>query len=321
MADKQYYAVQNLDENGEYRANKYNRRLGLEFSAVTPSLVTKVDALRTPLSDILTILENDGAIVLQNALPHSQIQSFRRAHQQVISRPDIQSMMESQLHQSNLDEPAQSFYKSEQTTHDGLRLRTTARGRFDLKHLDRRDGPALAELSRTVDPLVLPPIIKNMLHHCMGSPWRVTTVGSIPTLPDAVGGDWHRDIGEGLFGEEQDVKLLPDYYFNALIPLGDVENESCGTEIVVGSHREGIGKLVDRRMVASGKAGDIIFFNGKCVHRGRPNVSGVSRDLVYIVYAAKWFEQGRNAVKEVQEWGSLGQPKGVRVIGELTSKL
>ena len=322
MADQQYYAVQNRDENGEYRANKYNRRLGTAFSKTTPPLVTKVDATNTPLSTILDILERDGAVVLKNAIPESQIQPFRTAHEDVLSRPDIQSMMQSQLRQSSLDadSPAQSFYKAEQTTHDGLRLRNTALGRFDLKHLDRRDG-SLAELSRTVDPLVLPFIVESMLQHCMGTPWRVTTVGSIPTLPDASGGDWHRDIGEGLFGEEQDVKMLPDYYFNALIPLGKIENESSGTEIVVGSHREGIDKLVDRRMVASGVAGDIIFFNGKCVHRGRPNVSQRRRDLIYIVYAAKWFEQGRDALKEVREWGSMGQPKGVRKIGELQSSL
>ena len=27
----------------------------------------------------------------------------------------------------------------------------------------------------------------------------------------------------------------------------------------------------------------------------------------------------KNALKEVQEWGSMGQPKGVRKIGELES--
>ena len=41
--------------------------------------------------------------------------------------------------------------------------------------------------------------------------------------------------------------MLPGYDFNALIPLGKIEHESSGTEIVVGSHREGIDKLVDRR--------------------------------------------------------------------------
>ena len=50
----------------------------------------------------------------------------------------------------------------------------------------------------------------------MATPWRVKTVGSLPTLAHAAGGDWHRDIGEGLFRETLDL-ALPDYYFNALV--------------------------------------------------------------------------------------------------------
>ena len=39
------------------------------------------------------------------------------------------------------------------------------------------------------------------------------------------------DIGTGLFGEDADLSL-PDYYFNALIPLDEVTREN-GTEIVL----------------------------------------------------------------------------------------
>ena len=319
-----YYSIQNTDENGEYRANKYNRKLGLGYSNNTLPLVTKLDPSTASLAEILKVLERDGAVVLKNALPVAQVAKFAQEHQKVLNRKDISEMMQQQLQERKDDltqnNSAKSFYKGERTTSDGLRMRTTAFGRFDLKHLDRRDGP-LKELSSAIDPLVLPDIVKTLLSHTMGTPWRVTTVGSIPTLPNAVGGDWHRDIGEGLFGEEQDVKLIPDYYFNALIPLGTIENEECGTEIVVGSHREGIADVVDRRFIASGVAGDIIFFNGKCIHRGRPNVSERQRDLIYIVYAAKWFEQGRDAVKEIGEWGSKERPVGEKEIGKLRSKL
>jgi hypothetical protein len=50
------------------------------------------------------------------------------------------------------------------------------------------------------------------------TPLRLMRVGSIPAQPGADAGDFHRDIGEGLFGESFDLQL-PDYYFNALIPL------------------------------------------------------------------------------------------------------
>ena len=41
----------------------------------------------------------------------------------------------------------------------------------------------------------------------------------------------HRDIGLGLFGESVDLGL-PDYYFNALIPLEPLTPEN-GTELVM----------------------------------------------------------------------------------------
>ncbi len=41
----------------------------------------------------------------------------------------------------------------------------------------------------------------------------------------------HRDIGLGLFGESVDLGL-PDYYFNALIPLEELTPEN-GTELVM----------------------------------------------------------------------------------------
>ena len=36
------------------------------------------------------------------------------------------------------------------------------------------------------------------------------------------------------------------------------------------------------------------------------------------MYAAKWFEQGRDAAKEDPRWASVTQPKGVRKIGRST---
>jgi hypothetical protein len=78
-------------------------------------------------------------------------------------------------------------------------------------------------------------------------------------LCDLPGFRWHRDIGEGLWGEELDLRL-PDYYFNALVPLGAASPEA-GTEILLGSHavgRDGVADLA--RAVAAAGAGDVVFF-------------------------------------------------------------
>ena len=147
----------------------------------------------------------------------------------------------------------------------------------------------------------------------MATPWRVKTVGSLPTAPGAAGGDWHRDIGEGLFGEDLDLRL-PDYYFNALVPLGAAA-PTAGTEIVLGSQAAPVARLRLRDVaVASGAPGDVFFFNGKCVHRGRPNATDRRRDLVYVVYAAKWFEQGRDPNTELAAFHSTAPPAGDRAI-------
>jgi hypothetical protein len=64
--------------------------------------------------------------------------------------------------------------------------------------------------------------------------------------------------------------------------------------------------------MASGKPGDIIFFNGKLLHRGCPNDCPSPRNMVYVVYAAKWFQQNRDPAGEVYQ--STKMPEGQREI-------
>eukprot|EP00658_Telonema_sp_P-2_P040908 TRINITY_DN29256_c0_g1_i1.p1 TRINITY_DN29256_c0_g1~~TRINITY_DN29256_c0_g1_i1.p1 ORF type:complete len:307 (-),score=70.31 TRINITY_DN29256_c0_g1_i1:183-1010(-) len=210
-----------------------------------------------------------------------------------------------------------SFYKGGERNVNGLRISTTQRGRFDFKSLDRRDQGGYLEqrhpqLAQAMEPLVMPGLVKQLLQCCMGAQYRMTTFGSLPTQPGAAGGDWHRDIGEGLFGEELDTRL-PDYYFNAIIPLDDCGTADNGTEMLLGSHRAGYDGLSGcTRAVASGKVGDIVFFNGKILHRGRPNGILQERNMVYVVYSAKWFAQNYDPNKEY--WQSTQPTTGSKVL-------
>ena len=306
-----FYKTQNADENGEYRANKYNRALGMEFRDVSCP-VPALDA-NLPLEVLAAAVLEHGGILLKEAIPAAWVTAFKAAHDDKLGgelKPLADALLKQQEAAEQRGEEASSFYKGELQTESGLRLRTTARGRFDLKHLDRRDGPDKT-LSDAVEPLVLPSVVRQLLQRLMATPWRVKTVGSLPTNAGASGGEWHRDIGEGLFGEELDLKL-PDYYFNALVPLSPTDpSPNSGTEIVLGSHKVGIAGISSlETAVASGTAGDVFFFNGKCVHRGRPNDSHEKRDLVYVVYAAKWFEQGRDPNSELDDYLSAEQPQG-----------
>lgn len=82
---------------------------------------------------------------------------------------------------------------------------------------------------------------------------------------------------------------------------------------VLGSHVTEAGSLDRKRIaVAAGDPGDVLFFNGKCVHRGRPNGAATRRDLLYVVYAAKWFEQGRDSKVELADYHSIDPPRGDR---------
>lgn len=101
--------------------------------------------------------------------------------------------------------------------------------------------------------------------------------------------------------------------FNALIPLDPVTAQN-GTEIVLGSHTmptEGLGGC--DRAVAVADLGDVIFFNGKCVHRGCPNFTDTWRSLIYVVFAAQWFDQGRDPSLEELMPYSVERPTGTDI--------
>jgi hypothetical protein len=317
-----HYEVLNADASGEYRAKKYERALGKHHPDL-PDITSTNDA-ETSIGDLLVQLESQGVVVLKNVLPKSVVERANAAHNALIA--DVQPQIDD-LQQVAYGDPShrnQSFYKGGERDVGGLRIRTTAKGRIDLKSLDRRDqGAYVTEkhpgLADAMEPLVMPPIVTEMLQRSMGTQYRMTTFGTLPTQPHAVGGDWHRDIGEGLFGEDNDIKL-PDYYFNALIPLHNNPERDAevrnGTEFLLGSHRCGMDELDKcQRVMASGKVGDIIFFNGKLVHRGCPNMSSVARNMVYVVYSAKWFQQNRDPKGEVA-YQSTQMPAGTREISK-----
>ena len=131
----------------------------------------------------------------------------------------------------------------------------------------------------------------------------MTTFGSLPTQPEALGGDWHRDIGEGdqpaqkpwlicctqVFSAKKQtcgyltitLMLSSPSTTTATTITGQVAvailrhrstNSWIGAEFVLGSHKMGLDGLSQcKRATAAGKPGDIVFFNGKMLHRGCPN--------------------------------------------------
>jgi len=105
-------------------------------------------------------------------------------------------------------------------------------------------------------------------------------------------GKWHRDIMP-LFNigstKENDTYTvsLPDFYFTLFIPLTPCNRQNGATEMIIGSHIGINGPLA----VAECEPGDLIVMNGKLIHRATPNFSDVDRDMLYIIYCAKWYDE------------------------------
>lgn len=94
-------------------------------------------------------------------------------------------------------------------------------------------------------------------------------------------GKWHTDTMQ-LF-HNQDNSEFPPFYYNVLIPLCDIGDSNGGTEFYVG------GLIYKPKL----KRGQAILFDGATMHRGTPNLSDKPRDVIYITYAAKWYNEER----------------------------
>lgn len=256
--------------------------------------IAKLPAGRA-VGEYLEKLEVDGCVIIQGAVPVAQVRAFREEHGRVL---DLVGPAMEEL-RGNPQDSGELFYKGDAFV-QGMRVRKNAEGRFELTSVDSRDGGPLAKdhtrLAELADPLVCPSCVRDILEGAMPMPWRMNSCGTLPTYPGAEAGAWHRDINL-MFGNEALDLSLPDFYYNLLVPLDEVSADN-GTEILLGSH-----KLVQERVpecpsgAVEASPGDVVIFNGKVVHRGRPNAGPRAKDrsLLFVVFAARWFEQGRRS--------------------------
>ena len=258
------------------------------------------------VSSALHVLKQDGAVLLSNVVDPEAAVALRVCYDsKLLGGPTVHEAMGelAALNSSN------AFYMAERKI-EGLRIRRNgARGRYDLKSFDRRDGGALVRrlgLPDLFEPFLRIAEVHNLLSASIESStgWRLMTAGTLTADAGAAVGGWHRDFADGLFADESLNLQLPDYFFTVLAPLDDVSAEQ-GTELVLGSHKLRTGELsgalttgAARRVIAAARPGDVLVFNGKVVHRGMPNPTARSRTLVYLVYTAKWYQQGRDPTQE-----------------------
>lgn len=167
-------------------------------------------------------------------------------------------------------------------------------GRFDI-------SPASIPYLNTL-PKCCPDFIQKILQKRMGScGWENNSTGFLPLLSNSSNGQWHRDIrpmfkwdesGSTIKSDELDCTILPEFYFTLFVYLNDIEPEGGETEFLIGSHKKGLNNIESFSIArsSSAKAGDALLFSGKVLHRGLANTNEISRHVLYIVYAAKWYK-------------------------------
>lgn len=250
-------------------------------------------------------LRDNGVVTIKGAIPPSAVAAFAAEHRKLVN------MLRPELTSDKMIPRGKNFYKAHVKMEGGLQLRANAPGRFEFVPLDRRDGGTevkeKTKIAELVEPLVCPPALAEVLDYACDTPWRVAAVGSLPTQPNSGPGEWHRDTGVGLFADEDLDMNLPDYQWTALFPLEEALTEN-GSEFVLGSHRKRLADLGSSpRAITAGAPGDVTLLNAKTLHRGLPNAFPTPRPILYVTYAAHWFQPYRDISREYWQTEGLKQ--------------
>ena len=130
-------------------------------------------------------------------------------------------------------------------------------------------------------------------------------------LPGASEQLWHVD-GEHLFWEQPDLPHLPPHCVNIIVPLVDMSPENGGTHFCLGSHTmtSGTDDIVwqkdewkaeigfeEEPYALVAKAGDILAFDYRVLHRAVANDTDYARPVLYYTYVRRWFRDGLNFPK------------------------
>ena len=146
---------------------------------------------------------------------------------------------------------------------------------------------------------------------------------------------WHRD-GPSLFEDHDDRhRHHGTHCFNVFVPLVDVDQENGTTEFVPGTHEDKrYNKVVahillnqsekyamDARTIrADLKAGSLIFFDVRVLHRGLSNQSTEERPMLYYTFGRDWFQE-QHMFQSIESLRALGNKLHDDVLESSTFKL
>jgi ectoine hydroxylase-related dioxygenase (phytanoyl-CoA dioxygenase family) len=229
-------------------------------------------------------LSRDGVVVIRGVYTAEQIAAFRAQQDRQFAhlrkhaiKPELRREQDYLTALGRKVYGRQAFY-----VYEGTPCLELAEGRYDYTW-----GMDSGEFA---DPAFFSPEpVASVVKHQLSADFA-HFAGALPTHSKSAPGPWHRDT-YSLFEDDALQAQLPPFYLTMLVPLVPIREGNGPTEILIGSHRMTHDDAVERceRRLMTADPGDVVLFDGRCVHRGQANASSAERPLLYCVFHKKWY--------------------------------
>lgn len=134
------------------------------------------------------------------------------------------------------------------------------------------------------------PYLLSVIRRTLGADCVLDSFGVVASLPGAEQQHMHRD-GSPLFPGPL-AGMLPVYAITVVLPLVEMNDNHGTTALEAGTHRyKEAGVEPQTPIVPEGSA---VLWDYRLVHGGTPNRSIITRPIIYLTYARKWWRDADN---------------------------
>ena len=211
----------------------------------------------TPIENILSILDQDAGVVIDNFLSSDDLDHIKE---------DLKPY-----------------------------LNATNNGQDNFTGFETKRVGGLLARSKTCQELALNPLINEMAEsflspHCQN--YQLHFSSAIQIGPGESSQILHRD--RGVWGGYVPRKV--ETQFSTVWAINDFNEENGATQVVPGSHKWDKNRepLPDEIAFAEMKAGSVFIYTGSVLHGGGTNTTDESRLGVFLHYAPSWLRQQEN---------------------------
>jgi ectoine hydroxylase-related dioxygenase (phytanoyl-CoA dioxygenase family) len=237
---------------------------GDDFVRAIPAPGARVDEWHAFVADAVASVREHGIVILQDAIPAAIV---------------AEMLEDFSATYSNCMQPGQVLSRSFQDDPKRAQIPVAPAG-------------ALAH-----PQLIANPAVMRLVHHFIGLNPIVGEMGAVISHPGSRAQYTHRDT-DFLFGGRPAELELPPPSLTITVPLVDVPLEQGPTEYWPGTHRdidpralEAVQGIPSQRTAL--RAGSVLFYDGRLIHRGGANQSDAIRPIVYLAYQHPWYLERR----------------------------